>query len=87
MTELHPGGEFEDGTLSYFGLPDRWNTHGSTSHPAPEPGSPRSLLDKERVDLEPGERREEPRAAPGGSSSTVPEPEEHGLRRMRASGS
>lgn len=56
--------EFEDGTLSYFGLTERWNARGSASytpHPVSEPGSPdfpESPLEDERVDLEPGERRE-----------------------------
>lgn len=77
--------EFEDGVRSYFGLPDRWNTHGSEAHPPHEPGSLEDPLDEKRVDLEPGERKESRKGpAPDGSHlDSEPTPSERRLRRMR----
>lgn len=75
--------EFEDGVRSYFGLPDRWNTHGSTAHPPA--GSLEDPRDEERVDLEPGERKHS-RRAPSTSGSHLdaePTPSERRLRRLR----
>ena len=78
--------EFEDGVRSYFGLPERWNTHGSTAHPPPEPGSLEDPLDEKRVDLEPGERKESRGSPLSGEPhlDSEPTPSERRLRRMRA---
>lgn len=77
--------EFEAGVRSYFGLAERRSTHGSTVHPSPEPGSLGSPLDGERVDLEPGERKES-RRDPSRDEPHLdsgPTPSERRLRRLR----
>lgn len=74
--------EFEDGVRSYFGLPNRWDTHGSTVHPPPEAGP---LEDDPRVDLEPGERKDSREAPPASKPhlDSEPTPSERRLRRLR----
>jgi hypothetical protein len=77
--------EFEDGVRSYFGLPDRWEAHGSTIHPPPDAGPLESPREEDRVDLEPGERKESRESPPASEPhlDSEPTPSERRLRRLR----